>query len=164
MGKRGQMQLSFGVIFSIILIIIFISFAFYAITKFLDLQGSVKVGQFENYLESDIENMWKSSQGSKEVSYNLPKEVIFLCFADMSIPKRGVKQDLYSELQLQYIETENMFLYPRGSADTDAFEIAHLNLYEITKNDNPYCLDVLDGKVKLTLSKGFNDALVTITR
>ena len=46
MKKNGQATISFGMVFSIIMIIIFISFAFYAIQKFLDLQNSAQVGKF----------------------------------------------------------------------------------------------------------------------
>ena len=44
--KRGQMQMSFGMIFSIILIIVFISFAFYVIKKVLDAQRKAEIGLF----------------------------------------------------------------------------------------------------------------------
>ena len=64
--KRGQMKLSFGMIFSIILIIIFISFAFYAIQKFLSIQNSVQVGKFVNEFQQNVDKIWKGSQGSEK--------------------------------------------------------------------------------------------------
>ena len=72
--KRGQMKLSFGMIFSIILIIVFISFAFYAIQKILEMQELMKVGKFKDNLEADIDSAWKGSQRSQEVEYILPKK------------------------------------------------------------------------------------------
>jgi len=40
--KRGQLKLSFGMIFSIILIIVFLGFAFFGIQKFMDYQKSIQ--------------------------------------------------------------------------------------------------------------------------
>src|SRR3989344_9488004 len=78
--KRGQMKLSFGMIFSIFLIIIFLGFAFYVIPKFLGFQDSLKVGTFIKDFQDDIDKMWKSAQGSQKVEYLLPKEIIRVCF------------------------------------------------------------------------------------
>ncbi len=80
--KKAQMKLSFGMIFSIILIIIFIAFAFYAILKFLDLQDSIKTAQFSDDLQYDINKMWKSSQGSQPREYLLPSKIKSVCFVE----------------------------------------------------------------------------------
>ena len=80
MKKRGQMKLSFGMIFSIILIILFIVFAIYAVQKFLSFQKELKYKTFVDEFQEDINKMWKSSQGSKEVSYTLPLEIRSICF------------------------------------------------------------------------------------
>ena len=42
-SKRSQIAMSFGMIFSIILIVFFIVFAFYGINKFLKLQKEVQI-------------------------------------------------------------------------------------------------------------------------
>ena len=162
-NKEGQMKLSFGMIFSIILIIIFIAFAFYAIQKFLGIQRSIQVGQFKDKLESDIDKMWKG-QGSKEVEYILPKKIKYVCFVDYNSNKKGEKEDLYSKLKQVYDEYENLIFYPVGSAEgLDAFEVDHINLEKIIEHENPFCVENVNGRVKMTIKKDYGEALVVIT-
>ena len=93
MKKSGQVKLSFGMIFSIILIIIFLVFAFYVIGKFLDMKGSVEAGKFIGSLQTDVDKMWKSSQGSQELEYSVPSGIEQVCFADISEPERGAYEN-----------------------------------------------------------------------
>jgi len=157
------MKLSFGMIFSIILIVIFISFAFFAINKFLDIQNSVQIGKFTNDFQSDINKIWKGSQGSEEKEYFLPKKIMFVCFTDYFLDKSGENQNFYKELEQFYYENENMFFYPPGSAQgLDSKEIKHIDLTKITENENPFCIENIDGKVSLIIKKNFGETLVTI--
>lgn len=161
--KRGQMKLSFGMIFSIILIIIFISFAFYAIQKFLSIQNSVQVGKFTNDFQSNIDKIWKGSQGSEEKEYFLPKKIEYVCFIDYSSKRKGINQIQYKELEQFYYENENMFFYPAGSAQgIDAREIKNIDLKKITENENPFCIKSIKGKINLVIKKDFGEVLVTI--
>jgi hypothetical protein len=163
-GKKGQVKMSFGMIFSIILIVVFIAFAIYAISKFLDIQGSVNVGQFKEYLQSDIDSMWKSTQGSQEAEYSLPKKISYVCFVDYSSAKTGSKKDLYDEFKILYSGDENLFFYPIGSGGgTDSMVIEHIDTGKITGSENPFCLNNSNGKISMTIKKGTSEALVTIT-
>ena len=163
MKKRGQLKLSFGMIFSIILIIIFISFAFFAINKFLDVQNTIQVVRFADEFQSDIDKIWKGSQGSEEKKYFLPKKVVYVCFIDYSLDKKGENKNFYEELKQIYYENENMFFYPIGSAQgLNAKEIKHIDLEKITENENPFCVEKVDGKVRFIIKKDFGEALVTI--
>ncbi|MEJ2267684.1 MAG: hypothetical protein P8X70_01260 [Nanoarchaeota archaeon] len=142
LNKRGQMKLSFGMIFSIILIIIFIAFAFYAITKFLELQDSVKIGQFKDNLQNDIDKMWKGSQGTQEKSYVVPKKVKAICFVD----------DEYRNLVFEsehFIESE---------------ELEHLDIEKTLAGEDSLCIENIKGKVSLTLKKDYEDILVRIEK
>ncbi|GAH39661.1 unnamed protein product, partial [marine sediment metagenome] len=89
MKKRGQLKLSFGMIFSIILIIIFIAFAFFAVKKFLNIGTSAQIGKFKNDLQSDIDRIWRGSQGSEEQEYFLPSKVKYVCFVNYSVGAMG---------------------------------------------------------------------------
>ena len=161
--KRGQLKLSFGMIFSIILIIIFISLAFFAINKFLDVQNTIQVGKFGNNFQLDVDKIWKGSQGSEEKKYTLPKKIVYICFVDYSSEKKGEKQDLYRKIEQLYYENENMFFYPIGSAQgLNAKEIKHIDLEKIIENENPFCIENIDGKVGFIIKKDFGEALVTI--
>ena len=141
--EKGQLKLSFGMIFSIILIIIFISFAFYAIQKFLGMQRAIQVGQFIDDLQSDVDKLWKGVQGSQEVEYTLPKKIKRICFKDD--------------------EYENMFFYPEGSFEGfNSIEIKHIDIKKITKEKNPFCIENTNGKIKIIIKKDYGEELVTL--
>jgi hypothetical protein len=163
--KRGQMKLSFGMIFSIILIIIFIAFAFYAISKFLDIGNTAQVARFTNSLQTDIDKVWRGSQASQEQEYFLPSGIEFICFIDYNSNKRGTKDLIYNELEQTYYESENLFFYPLGSAQgLNAKEVKHIDIEKTTEEDNPLCIEKIKGKVKMRLEKDFGEALVSIEK
>ena len=159
------MKLSFGMIFSIILIIIFIAFAFYAISKFLDIGNTAQVARFTNSLQTDIDKVWRGSQASQEQEYFLPSKIEFICFIDYNSNKRGTKDLIYNELEQTYYESENLFFYPLGSAQgLNAKEVKHIDIEKTTEEDNPLCIEKIKGKVKMRLEKDFGEALVSIEK
>lgn len=161
-NKKAQMQISFGMIVSIILIIVFLSVAFYAISKFLSLQRAVQVGNFVNNLQFNIDKIWKSSQGAQEINLVLPKKISDVCFIDYNSPAIGKDKEKYEELRVSFFEYENLIFYPIGSGEgLDANVIQHINIENITKTHNPYCLEN-NGKVKISLSMDFGENLVMI--
>ena len=163
--NHGQMKLSFGMIFSIILIIFFIGFAFYAIKTFLLLQDSAEVGTFVGNLQSDINKVWKSSQASQEETYSLPSKIQYVCFTDFfSSEGIGAKANLYEELKDTFFGNENMVFYPIGSSDFDSTKLDYIEIQEITKDENPFCVENKNGKVRIKLEKDFGESLVKITK
>ena len=140
--KRGQMQLSFGMIFSIILIIIFVVFAVYAIIKFLDLQKNIQIKKFAGDLQADVNKMWGSVDSQAEEKYILPGKINAVCFED-----RGF---------------ENLIFH--ASSPIEGVMIEHLDIEKITENETPFCIDNLDGKVSMIISKKEGESLVTITK
>ena len=142
-NKRGQMKISFGMIFSIFLIIVFIAFAFYAITKFINLQKTVQIESFADNLQSDIDRAWGSTgRASANEAYSLPNKVESVCFTD----------NQFNNLMIRFSES------------TEEGDIKHIDIAKITSSENPYCISNIDGKVKLTISKDFGENLVTIIR
>jgi len=141
-GRLGQIKLSFGMIFSIILIVIFIGFAFYAIKVFLGLQSSGEVGKFVNDLQIDIDRVWASSEASQEQEYILPSKIEYVCFVD----------DEYQNLIFQASE----FIEGR--------KIDHIDIQKTTEAEDPLCIENINGKIKIRLQKDFREALVTIVR
>jgi hypothetical protein len=165
---KGQMKLSFGMIFSIILIIIFIAFAFIAIKKFLALGDMAQTAKFVDSLQNDVDRAWKGTQSSQEKEYFLPSKISYVCFANYSnYPGGGGgKYEVYfSELKPMHQEYENLFFYPIGSSEgLNSKEIKHIDLLKTTKEGsmNPFCVENVKGKIKFTIEKQYGEALVTI--
>jgi hypothetical protein len=142
---KGQMQVAFGTIFSIILIIIFIAFAIYAITKFLDMSKFAKVEAFKDSFQKDIDKMWKSTQGSQVVEYYLPNKIELVCFVDNDL--------------------ENIYFVP------DDFKGGVLENIDFAKTlsgskttPKTFCINSVNGKISMTIKKAYNEELVTITK
>ena len=79
MKKGGQLKISFGMIFSIILIIAFISLAIYGILWFLEKQKVAKVGMFYQDFQDDVDSLYRGTYGSDEFVYSLPGEIEEVC-------------------------------------------------------------------------------------
>lgn len=141
MGKRGQMKLSFGMIFSIFLIIVFIAFAGYAIKRFIDMQHTIQIENFVKELQSDVDAMWKLG-GSSEEEYPLPNKISAVCFQD----------DEFGNLEF------------RSSKFIELKDIEHIDISKITMDEEPYCISNINGQVKVIISKKVREDLVTITR
>ena len=138
--KKGQINLSFGVIFSIILIVIFISFAFYAIQKILVMQEAVQAKQFIEELQGDIDKIWKSAQGSQQKEYILPSKVKEVCFQDD--------------------EHENIIFIGSG---LPGGLINHLNLIETLNKEQQFCIESAKGKITITIKKDYGENFPIIT-
>lgn len=165
MKKRGQMKISFGMIFSIILIIVFLTFAFFAIKTFLGFTSSAQSGKFLSDFQSDIDRVWKSSQSSQQINYSIPGKIEYVCFVNFDGSAKGQSASFYKDLQRSYYGGgENLAFYPFGSSDVDSREMDHINIGAITSNENPYCVKNIDGEVSLTLKKDFSENLVRIER
>lgn len=142
MKKRGALELSFGMIFSIILIIVFLAFGFYAIMKFIDLQKTIQIENFLRDFQNDVDKMWKSSQGSQNLVYSLPNKISAVCF----------KNDEFQNLE--FISKEII----KGKM------IEHIDIEKITEDENPYCIQNVKGKISLTILKDYGETLVRVER
>jgi len=162
--KQAQMEMSFGMIFSIILIVVFLGFAFYAIKTFLSFQDNAKAGKFYDQIQGDIDRIWKSSQSSEQQEYVVPSSADFVCFIDFSSGEKGADSVFYSELERINYGSENLAFYPVKFTGFESKEISHLNIEKTTENENPLCIKTSNGKVSLVLKKGFGEALVTVTK
>lgn len=147
MKKGGQTQLSFGMIFSVILIIVFIAFAVYGITKFLELQRFAQVEKFKNDFQADIDNMWRTTQGSQLEEYIIPNKIEKVCFSNG--------------------KTENMYFVP-VTLNYEGALLKNIDITETIKNSNiipkELCIDTAKGKISMTIKKAWNENLVTITK
>lgn len=156
------MQISFEMIISIILIIIFLAAAFYAITRFIGWQRLIQEGKFSEELQSDIDKIWKSSESSFTGKYSLPSKIKYVCFIDFAKSAKGAKATVFSELELESDADENMFFYPVGSSEGElGRKIEHINLKAVTNLNNPYCIENKGG-VSVSMKIGYGENLVCL--
>ncbi len=163
MKTRAQMEISFGMIVSVVLIIAFLSVSFYAIGKFLEIQKTIQIGKFTDNLQFDIDKIWKSSQGSQEFSYSLPTRIQKVCLVDFRKPETGKDSGIYYDLKKSFYGSENLIFYPVGSGGgLDSTILKHIELDKITEIQNPLCFENIGGKTNFTISMEFGENLAII--
>jgi hypothetical protein len=141
-NKNGQIHLSFGMIFSIILIIAFIGFAFFAIQKFLEIQNNVQINQFYNNLQTDVNTVWNSAESTQQKSYNVPNSIAKICFSSSG--------------------ANDMYVYDASGKPTGSLNIDNLNIPVMT-SAGQLCFSAVGGKINVILEKKISETLVTIT-
>ncbi|MFA6023273.1 MAG: hypothetical protein WC781_04250 [Candidatus Pacearchaeota archaeon] len=163
-SKRSQFQISFGMIFSMILIVVFIVVAFIAVKAFLGVQCNVGTGSFISDFKQEVERIWAGSgeeyifNGKFSGNCNL-KEV---CFYNPNKNQVGSYQKEYQEFGGLIIGNNNLYFYPQAGAEIPSAEINHINMESFS--ENPYCIEVEEGNVQIMLKKGFSEVLVKVSR
>jgi len=140
--KLGAMEISFGMIFSIILIIVFLAAGFYAITKVIEWQKNIQIESFLKYLQDDIDEMWKSNQGSQVLTYSLPTNINAVCFEDNEFRNLEFNSDKIINGKM----------------------IQHIDIAKTTIEENPLCIQNVKGKIRFTIAKDYGETLVTVER
>lgn len=160
MEKKGEFQLSFSMIFSIIVIIAIIGIAFYVITYFLSLSKCTEVGLFYDDFKKHIDRAWRASiheDSNALKDSTLPSSIEFVCFGNHT----QTPLDKYKK-QYNYFrgyEDENFFLYPANKACDG--ELSALKL-EHVRTENFFCVPVKNNRIKIKTIKDYSDSLVTI--
>ena len=161
--KKGQQAvgMSFGMLFAIFLIIVFVVIAFIAVNSFLDIGGSANVGMFYDELQDAVNDALKSQESNRKFSIDLPSGIETICFANLSagISNPGVD---YQAIRDYEVYDANTFLLPPEKAQGMSWkDIDRINIAKITESSNPYCVDV---DVGLRIRKGFYDRFVWIEK
>ena len=135
--------MSFGMIFSIILIIAFLAFAFYAIKNFLGMQQEIQINQFTENFQGDVDRLWKSTAGNKTVEYTLPSKIGNVCF---------IIDDF-----------NNLLLYnSKNPAIFTEYNIKNIDIFETVGSRESLCKKPVEGKISFKLQKDYNKPLVKI--
>lgn len=158
--KKGDLQISFGMIFSIILIIAFLGAAFYVIKIFLGLKNCAVQGAFIEDLQANIDKAWRSPETSSTISLNLPSSVDYVCFVDVDAPPKGRNSGAYNDVT---IFNKNMILYPSKCGGLEGKNMNHINVTQITATHNPMCIETKDGKATLKIVKTLYERSVMIS-
>lgn len=161
MKKRGDFNISFGIIFSIIVIIAIIAIAFYVITKFVGLSKCTEIGLFYDNLKDHVEKAWQSTISEDTLKATLPSKIEFICFGNLNQSPPREYREIYNSLSKSFINfrDRNVFIYPiENACDT---ELSSIKLDHV-KIDNFFCIPVKDRKIEIKTKKSQFDALVTI--
>ena len=161
-NKKADINLSFGVIFSIILIAVFVFAAIYAINFFLNYSKCLQVGRFYDNLEDDVSRARHSSSVvNKPFKISLPNNIDKICFANLSATITNPGED-YEALRIYEGLDRNLFLIPEeNGCGMPSKKINGLNIGKIIEGENPYCIDS-DGT--LILTKRIYDKTVFLER
>lgn len=167
MDKRGQQVfgMSFGVIFSIILIVFILVVAGIAINHFLNLKKCTQLGLFIQDIQEDVDSAWNSQKFTDEKSYTLTSSLDYVCFANLSDSLKGgnIENKIYSGISIYKLSSGNMFFYPKEKACNMPYvNVKHIDINKITESKNPYCIPIEKSKITLQIEKGFNEGLVTL--
>ncbi len=159
-NKRGQsiFGMSFEVIFSIILIAFIIVVGIIVVKYFLNFQKCGEIKIFVDDFKLDVERTWKSDELGFDFERRL-SGVDMVCFMNLSENVKGEWKDIGFEIKVY--DDENMFFYPLDVC-SPAHRVKHLNMDEIVRFNNPYCLKVVNGKAVIRIEKGVNEGLVRI--
>jgi hypothetical protein len=159
--SQGVFGMSFGVIFSIILIVFFLVAAFIAIKFFLGFQKQAEFGIFLEDLQAEINGVWKSHESSVRFESLVNNEVDYVCFINMSAPASGssVEGEIYSEIRVGNPENNFAFYPPQIAADLSHAKLEHFAM----PLENPLCIPVNEGKVEIIIEKNFGEALPRVS-
>ena len=164
MKKRGQFEISFGMVFSIIIIIATIAFAIYAITKFLlPTVNCIETGLFFDPLKKYLDKAWqadihKDTFPNKNNQASIPSEIEYICFGDFSQTPESKDREIFTDLRYSANRDHNVFLYPskKTCSGLSSIKLEHV------KTDLFFCIPVKDNKIQIKTSKERFDTLVTI--
>lgn len=162
--KRGQIQVSFGMIFSIILMVAFIATAIYIIYIFLGMQKNVETGMFIRDLQSGIREVWVEYGGiqNRVLEIRLDKKVEYVCFYNSTAGDNSgqFSEQLNQIKRRSIIHDNNLYFLPPESTDGYSVKIDYVNMSALSSN--PYCI-ANDGKVRIILNKEMRENLVRIS-
>ncbi|HLC31644.1 MAG TPA: hypothetical protein VJK51_03175 [Candidatus Nanoarchaeia archaeon] len=159
MRKRGQVQLSFGMIFSIIIIIATVAVAFYVLTRFVSLGNTISCSQFYAALQEEIDDAWNGESSKLVFEKAAPSDISAVCIGSLEantvLPK---DRSIFLALKDEFRGSGNLYFYPLGSScgGSSGFTLKHI------QETSFGCARVVDGKVSITVSKASNEGVVRL--
>jgi len=164
--SQQSIGMSFGTIFSIILIIFFVVIAFIVIKYFLGLQKCTQIGIFLDDIQNEIDTAWNSEKSEFAFNPSLPSNLEYVCFANLSksLDYEGILGEISMDIGLYEGTGANLFLYPTINAcDIPYHTVNHIDLDEMIGAQNPYCIEISEGKALLNIKKDRGERLVRIS-
>ena len=162
--KRGQIQVSFGMIFSIILMVAFIFTAFVVIRIIMDIIGGVGIGSFINDLQSEVDRVWNIHGGVENsvLELRLDSKVEYVCFFNESEGPGGKWVMQGNEIMRgSRVASHNLYFLPSELVAQKSVEIEKVDMSAFSYN--PHCIENIDGRVRFVMNKGIGESLVSIS-
>jgi hypothetical protein len=159
--REGQMEMSFAMIFSIIIIAVTVAVAFYVISHFLNVSKCTNVGLFYNDLKERTDKAWAEDITQDSYSIKVTSGVKSVCFGNLNQSYDSVDSERYEFLKRYRNFDKNVFLYPSNEACGN--ELAYYKLGHV-KTNKFFCVDVKDGKITVKLTKNIEDSLVELSK
>lgn len=165
--RKGSIEISFGMIFSVIIIITLIGVAVYGITIFLDVGKTAEIGLFYEEFQKTVDEIWSSATTNRVVDFSIPNGIEFVCFGSIA---NNIDAGRYTS-QLRALRTAssgfqqqstNVFLYPPENAKDFAFQ--KIDKIDTSSLGTFECFEVRNRKVSIRLSKGEFESLVKVMR
>jgi len=161
-GKKGQMEISFQMIFSLILIAAFIYAAFVGIRYFLATADQVKINSFISELQSKVDQTWMTTETSQTYKLSLPAKIKYVCFADSTIAKNMLIKDcsdFEAYIPIFKSQSMNMFFCPSKEVwKTSAPIYAKISCKGkdcLEFSGIPYCIANTKTGISITLEKTY---------
>lgn len=163
--KKGQevLGMSFGMIFSILLIVFFIVVAFIVVRSFLNTQKCVQVGNFITDFKEEVKKAFNSDKEEILFTGRLSSDIKNVCFYDTEkeIKVSGSLEVIADNIGIYEGENANMFFYPRDKACNIPYaNVEYLNITKIAGDNNLKCFEVNNGVVEILIKKGLRERLV----
>ena len=166
MNRRGSIELSFGMIFSVIIMIAIVGVAVYAITTFLHIGKTTNLALFHQKFQETVDDVWATSITNRVFSFLIPNSIKLVCFGSLAGNSYNPQyENEFRELK-RYAsgfeqQNTNRFMHPQEKAEGFAYKkIDKIDLSGIVNGFD--CFEVRDGKVKIRLVKEDFDPLVKI--
>ena len=165
--KRGQeaIGMSFSMIFSIILIAVFIAAAFVGIRALLNWQKNVQVGLFIQGLQDEVDTAWAAPQSSTVYKGFLPTGIEEICIINWTSPvanSNDAEKNIMNEIKTTatVISSQNFYIYPvKNNFKIKTQTIKHLDI----RTHNPLCIKVIKNQASIKVNKNFDNPLVELS-
>jgi hypothetical protein len=157
--KKVQLQLSFGMIFSIFLIIAIIGIAIYVIIYFLNLGKCSEIGLMYQDLEKRVDKAWISEISREVFTGSVPSGVEGVCFGNLTQSFLGFEKE-HNDIERGFRHSEdNLFLYPSGKAcgkEGASHKLEHAETARF------FCVNVVNGKFSVRIEKNNFDSFAKL--
>lgn len=152
--------MSFGMIFSIFIIIVTIGVAIYVIAQFINTGECAKVHLFYDDVDKKVDQIWKAASSSLSFEVSVPGKVESVCFGDSGSLDSKKYLDEYEEFKEYRNTKNNLFLFPSGTCK----EVSSNHVIANVDISESFCLEPKNGKIEFSLSKGVRDSLVSVKK